>query len=301
MKCILCKSESNKTKSLDKNYIIECLKKYYNEIVILPDIVEHSYDIYKCSNCELEFAQPLVAGNTKFYKWITSHADYYPIFRWEYNKVLTEIVESKFIKILDVGCGNGNFFKYIKHNNIETTLFGVDTNENSVNQCIEAGFTNTFKTSIEEFDVLHKFDCIVSFHCLEHVIDPVSFVKSMNDHLLPNGSLFLSLPLSPMHFEHSWFDPLNHPPHHITRWSIKSLIELAKQFGFDYKYSISDSLSIFKRTQNTVYLFKNKSNKPWIGPYLYLYILDFIQQLKRKKINGGIAGDIILFNFIKKE
>jgi len=51
------------------------------------------------------------------------------------------------------------------------------------------------------------------------------------DLLAPSGRLMISTPYSPMSLEENWFDPLNHPPHHITRWSEKPYEALAARTG----------------------------------------------------------------------
>jgi SAM-dependent methyltransferase len=268
------------------------LSKYYNEKEVPEEIVDYSYSIFKCPKCELEFANPLKAGNNKFYDWIAKHKDYYSVCRWEYNIVIKEIKGYK--SLLDVGCGNGLFFDFIVKSGIKIDMFGVDTNKQSVNLCLRKGYSNVFSATIEDIDKNLKFDCITSFHCIEHVENPLSFLANIKSHLTNGGIIYLSLPLSPMHFEKSWYDPLNYPPHHMTRWELISLKKLIEKLGLSFEYEISPVPSIFKRINYTVDLIINRSEDLNSKNHIRLFIKEYFNQIKREKINNKNVGDTIL-------
>jgi hypothetical protein len=50
-----------------------------------------------------------------------------------------------------------------------------------------------------------------------------------------------------MHFEKYGFDILNHPPHHLSRFSVRSYEMIAQKLNCDIKYNISPSSSFFNR------------------------------------------------------
>ena len=81
-----------------------------------------------------------------------------------------------------------------------------------------------------------EFPVVTSFHCLEHVSQPVEFVRELLRATARGGSLFLSTPYSPMSFETEWFDVMNHPPHHMTRWNLAAYRKLAEILGVKMRH-----------------------------------------------------------------
>jgi hypothetical protein len=82
----------------------------------------------------------------------------------------------------------------------------------------------------------NEFAVVTSFHCLEHVDQPVEFVRGLLCATTAGGRVFLSTPYSPMSFERDWFDVLNHPPHHMTRWNLRAYQKLAEILGVQIRH-----------------------------------------------------------------
>src|SRR5208282_6835792 len=70
----------------------------------------------------------------------------------------------------------------------------------------------------------------------EHVSQPVEFVRELLRATARGGKLYLSTPYSPMSFERDWFDVLNHPPHHMTRWNLAACRKLAEINGVKMRH-----------------------------------------------------------------
>jgi hypothetical protein len=71
----------------------------------------------------------------------------------------------------------------------------------------------------------------------EHVADPVGVLRHAASLLADGGGICFSVPLTPMGYEHAWPDPLNAPPHHLSRWCISALEALAKRVGMPMRLS----------------------------------------------------------------
>jgi SAM-dependent methyltransferase len=186
---------------------------------------------------------------------------------------------------------------------------GIDTHEPSVvrarlqgHEVICADLTDLLNSPGE---LPATFEHVVGFHCLEHVADPVGFVSMALQFLSPGGMLHLSTPLSPLSSEALWFDPLNHPPHHLTQWSCRSYECLAESSGaFLDRLSFPESTPL-RRTVRSLRL------RHW-GPFprypapvlsalsiarsprLFIGELRRQQQLARK---GPLHADIVLAQF----
>ncbi|MGB3757879.1 MAG: class I SAM-dependent methyltransferase [Rivularia sp. (in: cyanobacteria)] len=305
MYCPICNSKALSVFSLKKEFLFKELKDYFgDELPLECKLLD--YEIMRCTKCTLEYSSPLEAGSNLFYQWITSRKGYYPKSRWEWFAVTEEIEKRKktnSASILDVGCGGGNFLE-IARKIPSLRLFGLDTTPESIKQCRDKGF-DAYCQTIESFQDSYpgdKFDFLVSFHCLEHISNPKSFVKSMLTLLKPEGSIFISTPYSPMSFESDWFDILNHPPHHLLRWNKKAYDELAFQLGCQVKYYMPPARSVLGRTTNTFHLSKLGKNQPTSKLNLLTTAIKnplilsriFFHQLMRKKVNGKTAADVIL-------
>ncbi|MFM6248392.1 MAG: class I SAM-dependent methyltransferase, partial [Dolichospermum sp.] len=205
---------------------------------------------------------------------------------------------------------SGKFFELSQKNGIKT--IGLDTTLTSVQQCKEKGL-EVYPSTLEDFinsnnGHHHKFDYVVSFHCLEHVEEPKSLVKAMFSVLKPTGSIFVSTPYSPMSFETTWFDPLNYPPHHMTRWNTKSYSELAKQLGLNAKFIMPPASRLIDRVLSTLnYAWNSPANLVGRKAILlaalskpHITLIEIFRQLNREKLNNQVAADVVLVELTAK-
>jgi 2-polyprenyl-3-methyl-5-hydroxy-6-metoxy-1,4-benzoquinol methylase len=307
--CILCGGTNTTTQRLGGAMIRRSLTEYFGAPP--PDNVAiGDYDLLECKKCQMVSAVPMIAGDDVFYRWVTSQPHYYPSFRWEWQSVVEQIARaaaSRPISILDVGCGSGDFLSLIKSvRNVDA--WGLDATITSVDAAKARGL-NAVCADMNEFLLLHpskRFDMVTSFHCVEHVEDPVSFMHNIKSLLKPNeGVAWISAPLSPMSFEYGWFDPLNHPPHHISRWSKTALEKLADITGFEVSVTSSPAGTIISRALKALMLAKVGRLRYGGGTQAILlaakhfpdFAKEFIVQSHRPKIDGKTAGDTFLAAF----
>ncbi len=131
--------------------------------------------------------------------------------------------------VVDLGCGEGRFLTSLGPRPGRTV--GVDHHEPAIRRLVERGgegYASSFEAFSEREDA--RFDVVTSFHTLEHVAGPLVTARSAVRCLRPGGRLLLSVP----NRERSWREegePLDRPPHHVTRWGPAQLAELARRVG----------------------------------------------------------------------
>lgn len=291
---------------IKKEFIIDKLSLYFNTNVP-PSIIDTDYQIFKTKDTGFEFSYPMCAGSEKYYEWIIKQTGYYPKDRWEWGEVIKQIKQdSKPVSLLEVGCGSGIFLNRLK--SIEhCKSIGIDTSEEAITVCKKKEL-DALCSKIEDFEMEEMFDYVISFHCLEHVTDPLGFVREMLNHVKSNGKIFISTPYSPMTFEYNWFDPLNHPPHHLTRWNVDSYKALAEILDCCVEFSFPSPGSIFQRAQTSLKIRwfgpnRSVSRKKFAKKFLMTpneSISEIFQQMKREKVNGQVGPNVILVKFWKK-
>jgi ubiquinone/menaquinone biosynthesis C-methylase UbiE len=141
-------------------------------------------------------------------------------------------LQNKRGKILDIGCGNGDFLIFMKANGWET--FGIDFDENAVMAAKKKGLT-IFKGSLEDQNFpKNTFDAITLSHVIEHIYDPENMIKMCYDILKPGGLLVISTPNSASighrYFKKYWRGL--EPPRHIHIFDLNCLKQVFLKSGF---------------------------------------------------------------------
>jgi SAM-dependent methyltransferase len=293
---------------LSPEFIRSSLARYYCEQVP-DDIPIIEYDIMRCGKCLLEYASPMSPGTDAFYNWISKYADYYPKTRWEWPIVTNEIVESGSTRksLLEIGCGSGAFLKLVGAILPEVTAIGLDPTRSAILQC-EAQGLETYGETLQEYaaksnHAQKKFDYICAFHCLEHLSEPKGLLKDLIPLTHEGSRIFFSTPYSPMSFETNWHDPLNHPPHHLTRWNATAYNELAAQLGWHVDLLGPRANNALSRTLTAVNLAVQGPRGGRCHPLVTLLLrpiataAEMGRQLVRERLSGRVAPDVVLARF----
>ena len=315
IKSPLSSKPPERVRELPRSMLLRELGNYFGARPT-DDVVSCDYSLWRCVETGFEFAEPRTAGNSRFYEWISSFPIYYPKTRWEYGKLL-DLVSHQIgssdggIRLLDVGCGSGEFLQLIASRS-RADCFGVDMNPSAIERCKQRGLKvhcgmlsdalacQAISTS--------SFDYVTSFHCLEHVPDPVGFISEMVPLLSQTGRILVSTPFSPMSFETDWFDVMNHPPHHLGRWNVRAYRKLAEVLGLEFSYYMPRAGSAFSRARQTFQLMhlgahRNIGRLELMGMLVRRFasfITIWRHQLKRPKIDGNTAADVILVELRRK-
>jgi 2-polyprenyl-3-methyl-5-hydroxy-6-metoxy-1,4-benzoquinol methylase len=173
----------------------------------------------------IRYFYPLITGNESFYEQLQDHNWYYQKHKNEYDFV-SKYTQNK--RVLEIGCGNGNFYNY--SNASEYT--GLEFNDKAIRECKKKGLT-VFKHTISEHKQSHTemYDVVCSFQVLEHIIDPFLFLHDTLSCLNKSGYLIISVPSEDSFVSLARNNILNVPPHHVTRWPDKSFLFLQRKFN----------------------------------------------------------------------
>jgi SAM-dependent methyltransferase len=175
--------------------------------------------LVRCETCGLLFFWPVAPASASFYpELVGTSPDYsYSETKWEFDWLLARLPPRQ--RVLDVGCGRGDFLARCKARGHLVT--GVEADADAASRARARG--------IEVFEerAPGTFDWVCAFHVLEHVADPLSFVQKLAAYGAP---VVLSVPNA----DRTWtapMEPLDFPPHHVTRWNERSLRSLASRAG----------------------------------------------------------------------
>lgn len=223
MNCILC--ESKEEAKMKATFDSEILKNHYKKQVGIDVIAEEKYlNLYKCENCNIEFFDSCVKGDENFYKDLSKNDWYYQNEKNEYEIIGKFISEE--MKVLDVGAGVGNFYKFINakyYLGLETSL-----KENIIINDKASVVNKNLEEMSEDF--FEFFDAVVIFQVLEHIQNPRPFIINLLKLLKKDGFLIISVPDNDSYIRFLSNPVLNFPPHHYIRWNERSLYELEKLF-----------------------------------------------------------------------
>jgi ubiquinone/menaquinone biosynthesis C-methylase UbiE len=122
------------------------------------------------------------------------------------KKIITELPPGS--KILDVGCGKGAYLKDINRIRSDLELYGVDIGNvkeflpDYINFEVSSGDDLPFEDE--------KFDLIICFHVLEHVLNPMDFLREFNRVLKNEGLVYVEMP---------YYKTINSPEGNVNFWS----------------------------------------------------------------------------------
>ena len=201
------------------------------------------YRLYQCPHCDLSFCDPLkidfeyYQDNFDYIMRDTVLAD--PLEqqeRWDIDQALKKL-EQHSGSLLDVGCGTGFFVKRAYDMGYEA--YGIETDERAVKKGrdlfkLEHLYPVDSEGFVSQVGKGLKFDFVTMFQVLEHLDDLNLSINCVKETLKSGGTLLLSLPYRDR-FPDTLYDA-DLPPHHLTRWSRKSMeYFLQDKHGFNVR------------------------------------------------------------------
>jgi len=152
-------------------------------------------------------------------------------------------------RLLDLGCGVGNFLAAARDSGFEVA--GVELNQSAVRFARETyGLREIFAMRPEEFRAANRaktFDVVTFFEVLEHQDDPRGFLKVAEEFLASGGYVALSVPNRTR-----WqkgIETLDYPPNHLTRWSPLALRNFLERNGFEVLSMKQEPLNVGRAAQ----------------------------------------------------
>ncbi|MDH4229808.1 MAG: class I SAM-dependent methyltransferase [Nitrospirota bacterium] len=218
------------------------LRGLYDDRYGYPD----AFDLYRCADCGHGVLDPLLDG-PQLEKLYTA---YYPrggdpvdpramaanpatVAAWKSGPPTAPFLwVSGGARVLDVGCGVGISLAYLESIGCEAVGCEADANVAAIAK------KYGLNIRIGLFDPAdyepHSFDYVTMAQVLEHTLDPVATLRSLQQVLKPSGKVVLSMPNAG-----GWLVKLLgrrwinwHVPYHLQHFTRKSLNEAAVRAGF---------------------------------------------------------------------
>ena len=124
-------------------------------------------------------------------------------------------------RVLEIGCGNGAFAAVLPS---DVVYRGLEFNGKAIEACRIRGLdVEARDVSTEALSNPGTYDVVCHFQVLEHVSEPGKFLSDCAACLRVGGKMIVAVPAEDSFLslvEDGW---LNMPPHHLTRWSDRSL------------------------------------------------------------------------------
>jgi SAM-dependent methyltransferase len=228
-----------------------------NKVVELE--VYNDYRHFRCEGCGYEnfvchnstIGADLYENDADYIddlKVLTNSGD---LILWHHVKAI-KLIRSKFHagkgETLDVGCFNGFFVKKLLSFGYDA--HGVDFNKRAIaygQEELGLGSRISTQTMEELLEQGKRFDVITFFEVLEHLPDVKDFLGDVTKLLKEGGVLIISTPNNKM----CWRPSLDFPPHHLSRFTTKSLEGLIFQLGINTIYS-AEQMSSYELTRHFV-------------------------------------------------
>lgn len=183
-------------------------------------------------------------------------------------------------KILDVGCGSGQFLNLLKKYDWE--VYGVEISPKAVEEVNNLGLNIFIGELVDAKYPQRYFDTVVVNQVLEHTYDPKELLKESNRILKQNGLLILGVPNIDSYeskiFEEYW-SPLD-VPRHLHHFSMDSLESMLEKTGFAVERIIGKTFFIpHSNTQSLKNLKEKKYRSKLFLCFFKVYLLKYIRYI----------------------
>lgn len=203
---------------------------------IKPQPVEKygDYTINRCPSCDVVFSDPMKNPGADWYE----NSEMYAVGRYLHTEIAwqhRQFIEDRNMygkRLLDVGCGPGAFLNEAKKKGYE--VWGLDFDKENVRVARERyGIEHVYPKSVAELKDVSgtRFDVVTFFEVLEHLDDPVAFMKEIKSVLARGGYIACSMPNRDRSLD--TLGEGDYPPNHLTRWNRGSLTAFLERNGFE--------------------------------------------------------------------
>lgn len=154
--------------------------------------------IVRCGNCGVRRRQPEISDEYEE----AYHAPYieqgqaiHPHQLSHFADLMTARLRqfnARGVQFLDVGCSTGRALQLAA--TLGFTATGIDYSNWAAEHCQKLGFETRSGTLIGQWTQGNIFDVIHCCHTIEHVPDPIAYIKEMHRLLKPGGQLMMAFP-----------------------------------------------------------------------------------------------------------
>jgi 2-polyprenyl-3-methyl-5-hydroxy-6-metoxy-1,4-benzoquinol methylase len=188
--------------------------------------------LLRCPTCDAQVWEPRTSPGGE---WYDNDAHYigFAVVDWLgwYQGTGLRSLPSDTQTLLDVGCADGRFvYTAARERGIDAR--GIDFSERLIRLGNERYSGDRLRhLTIEQYLARREppVDAVTLFEVIEHVEEPLAFLRSSLRAARPGGTVVISTPN-----RHGFPHPpkgYDEPPHHLTRWSVRALANLATAAG----------------------------------------------------------------------
>ena len=158
--------------------------------------------------------------------------------RWLENTAVDDERRYKMFKhlckdkdVLEFGCGNGGFLRRIKR--VAKSVVGIELEVEAVRHLNSEGIKAV--QSVDELDS-KKYDAIVSFMVIEHLVDPFVYLEQLKN-LLTDDGIFICTTVNAddaliTYYNCNPFQDFTYWSEHVYLYNEDTLVKLLKEVGF---------------------------------------------------------------------
>ena len=226
--------------------------------------------IFKCRNCKIQFLNPQYSDeylSEMYSRYIVDQSDIDDEIYQSHLDCLLMIEKYKTSngKLFDIGSGNGHLISLAKKRNWIPIGYDIDckTVKRISNKIGVEMFCGDFKNLNFQKE---RFDVVTMLHVIEHLKNPISYLKIIREILKSDGVFFLALPniqsrsallklfLEKVKIRRRNIAAYYDTGHHLWYYTPKTIRYALQNNGFDVKIIYSGRSSSFKlsRVRQTV-------------------------------------------------
>ena len=204
------------------------------------------FTIVECEHCSFKFTNPrptpetihLYYQNDNYISHTSSKKGvfnkvYHLVrqyqFSYKWNIIKKTVSNKNNLRLLDFGCGTGEFIHYCKQKN--ATVFGVEKDDGARSLAIK-NYQLNVKKELSDFN--ENFDVITLWHVFEHIEDFKTLLIKLKKLLNDNGLIILGLP------NHNSYDAKTYQenwvaydvPIHLSHFTRADILKLVDELSF---------------------------------------------------------------------
>jgi len=192
------------------------------------------FSLYECPACSLHFWDPLDMPGLDWYELTYQERDSRDLpLEPGHRYFLAAPPHTSGRRLLDVGCGVGNFLAVAARSGYSVT--GIEMNRNAARIARQRlGLDTVFSLDLDHFAAAHpaaQFDVVTFFEVLEHQSHPREFLQCVRRLIAPSGFVALSVPNRDRWRKAQ--EVVDCPPNHLTRWNAAALKTFLSFNGFE--------------------------------------------------------------------
>jgi 2-polyprenyl-3-methyl-5-hydroxy-6-metoxy-1,4-benzoquinol methylase len=265
------------------------------------------FSIQECNSCRFKFVSPRpdTAVIGKYYQsdeYISHDAGHTDLLSSVYKLARVISISNKYKivrkfasggKLLDIGCGTGEFLKYCQAKGFE--VLGVEPSDKARSFAQSKNMVHVFDQleSLSESD--GTFNCITMWHVLEHIHNLNDLILNVSKRLRPDGVFVVAVPNSnswdARYYKKYWaaYDV----PRHLYHFTKETLQQLASKHGFEI-------LKIYPQNLDAYYVsMLSEKYKSGQTNYVRSLLHGFWSNWYAKKPGIGHSSQVFLLSFKK--